>query len=70
MNVGVVVWGSAIQRFEKRSSGPDGSMKSRKKGGRSGKDSFIVYNAARFVSPESKLKIQRPDDCDEGKEFR
>jgi hypothetical protein len=45
-------------------------MKSRKKGGRSGKDSFIVYNAARFVSPESKLKIQRPDDCDEGKEFR
>ena len=53
---------SAIQRFEKRSSGPDGSTKSRNKGGRSGKDSFIVYNAARSVSPESKLKIQRPDE--------
>jgi len=37
-------------------------MKSRNKGGRSGKDSFIVYNAARFVNPESKLKIQRPDE--------
>jgi hypothetical protein len=62
-NIGVVLWGSAIQRFEKKSSDLDGSTKSKNKAGRSGKDSSIAYNAARFAGPGSTLKIQRPNEC-------
>jgi hypothetical protein len=62
-NIGVVLWGSAIQRFEKRSSDQDGSTKSKNKAGRSGEDSSIAYNAARFAGPRSKLNIQRTNEC-------
>jgi hypothetical protein len=62
-NIGVVLWGSATQRFEKRFSDQDGSTKSKNKAGRSGKDSSIAYNAVRFAGPRSKLKIQRPNEC-------
>ena len=58
-NVGVVPWGSAIQKFEKRSLDLDGSTKSKNKAGHSGKDLSIACNAARFAGPRSKIKIER-----------
>src|SRR4029077_2032314 len=62
-NIGVVLWGSAIQRSEKRSSDQGGSTKSKNKAGRSGEDSSIAYNAARFAGPRSKLNVQRTNEC-------
>jgi hypothetical protein len=58
-NVGVVPWGSAIQKFEKRSLDLDGSTKSKNKAGHSGKDLSIACNAARYAGPRSKIKIER-----------
>jgi hypothetical protein len=58
-NIGVVPWGSAIQKFEKRSLDLDGSTKSKTKAGHSGKDLSIACNAARFAGPRSKIKIER-----------
>jgi len=56
LRLGVAVWGSAIQRFRKRCSDPDGSMKSRNKAGRSGKSYCIACNAARFTGPKRRLE--------------
>jgi hypothetical protein len=55
-SLGVVIRGSAIQRFKKRYLGLDGNTKSKNKVGRSGKDSSIACNVARFASPKPKIE--------------
>lgn len=50
--------GVSDPEIRKRSSDQDGSTKSKNKAGRSGKDSSIAYNAARFAGP--KVETQDP----------